>query len=224
MATVNGLTAERMEEIEAAIIVDAEIVGDNLILTRHDATTVDTGDVRGPMGPPGDCPIGTICDYIGTTAPTNWLTFGQTITNGQTSHPDLWALLPASMKSGANIVLPSVAGKMAVAYNAADADFNAIGDTGGAKTHTLTQAELPAAPVTVNPPATKVTDSQGGSPLSYGNQVTTGNGSGGNGILASFPGDWEVDITQFNSGNMGSGAAHNNMPPFITFQKIIRAL
>lgn len=53
MATITGLTAERMLEIEAASIVDGEVVGDDLILTRHDTTQINAGDVRGPAGPQG---------------------------------------------------------------------------------------------------------------------------------------------------------------------------
>lgn len=53
MATVTGLTAERMLEIEAASIVDGEVVGDDLILTRHDETEINAGNVRGPIGPQG---------------------------------------------------------------------------------------------------------------------------------------------------------------------------
>lgn len=54
MGTVTGLTAARMAEIEAASIVDGEVVGDNLILTKHDSTTINAGNVRGPQGDPGD--------------------------------------------------------------------------------------------------------------------------------------------------------------------------
>lgn len=50
MATVTGLTAARMAAIEAASIVDGEVVGDDLILTRHDSTTVNAGNVRGTSG------------------------------------------------------------------------------------------------------------------------------------------------------------------------------
>lgn len=53
MATVTGLSKERMEEIEAASIVDGDVVGNNLILTKHDGTQIDAGNVRGPIGPAG---------------------------------------------------------------------------------------------------------------------------------------------------------------------------
>lgn len=50
MATITGLTAERMKQIEAACVVDGEIQGDNLVLTRHDGTPIQAGNVRGPQG------------------------------------------------------------------------------------------------------------------------------------------------------------------------------
>lgn len=54
MAQVTGFTAERMLEIQNATIVDANIVGNDLILTRFDETTINVGPVVGPAGPEGD--------------------------------------------------------------------------------------------------------------------------------------------------------------------------
>lgn len=51
MAAVTGLTAARMLAIEAASVVDGEVVGDDLILTKHDGSTVNAGNVRGPTDP-----------------------------------------------------------------------------------------------------------------------------------------------------------------------------
>lgn len=53
MATITGLTAARMLEIEAASVVDGDIVGDDLFLTRKDGTPINAGNVRGPAGPEG---------------------------------------------------------------------------------------------------------------------------------------------------------------------------
>lgn len=52
MATVTGLTAERMAEIEAAAIVGADIVNNELILERFDGTFVNAGPLDGLEGPP----------------------------------------------------------------------------------------------------------------------------------------------------------------------------
>jgi microcystin-dependent protein len=57
MATVTGLTAEKMLEIEGASIVDGEIRGDgHLWLIQHDGSEIDAGPVLGPQGPVG--PVG----------------------------------------------------------------------------------------------------------------------------------------------------------------------
>lgn len=50
MAIATALTAARMLEIEAASVVDGEVVGDELILTTHGGATINAGDVRGPAG------------------------------------------------------------------------------------------------------------------------------------------------------------------------------
>lgn len=49
MATITGLTAAAMQAIRDGVIVDADVVGGHLILTKHDATTFDAGVVTGPM-------------------------------------------------------------------------------------------------------------------------------------------------------------------------------
>jgi hypothetical protein len=41
MTTVTGLTAERMLAIEAESIVDGDISGNDLILTRHDGVQIN---------------------------------------------------------------------------------------------------------------------------------------------------------------------------------------
>lgn len=63
MATVTGLTAAKMLAIEAACIVDGDVVVNDLVLTRHDGTTINAGNVRGPQGPQG------IQGPIGNTGP-----------------------------------------------------------------------------------------------------------------------------------------------------------
>ena len=54
MATITGLTAARMLEIEGESIVDGEIrVDGHLWLIHHDGTEIDAGAVTGPPGPTG---------------------------------------------------------------------------------------------------------------------------------------------------------------------------
>jgi microcystin-dependent protein len=56
MATITGLTADRMLAIEASSVVDGDVVSGHLILTKHDGSTIDAGSVLGPTGPQG--PVG----------------------------------------------------------------------------------------------------------------------------------------------------------------------
>lgn len=53
MATVTGFTAEYMQEILDGTIASAELVGDNLVFTKIDASTLDVGSVRGTTGATG---------------------------------------------------------------------------------------------------------------------------------------------------------------------------
>ena len=75
MATVTGLTADRMLAIEAASIVDGEVVGGHLILEKHDGDTIDAGSVIGPPGPQGPQGLvgipGEIKLWAGNTLPAS---------------------------------------------------------------------------------------------------------------------------------------------------------
>jgi microcystin-dependent protein len=53
VATVTSYTAARMKAIEDGTVVDGDVVGNNLILTKHDGSQIDAGDVRGPVGATG---------------------------------------------------------------------------------------------------------------------------------------------------------------------------
>jgi microcystin-dependent protein len=53
MATITGLTAARMLEIEGESVVDGEVISGHLILTKFDGTQIDAGPVTGPAGPVG---------------------------------------------------------------------------------------------------------------------------------------------------------------------------
>lgn len=126
MATITGLTAERMQEIEAASVVDGEIIADHLILTKHDGTPIDAGVVVGPQGDPG--PVGPAgaapitgdykmsaqaADHIDSLGGTWYLCDGRA-----SPHADLTALV------GAN--LPDAPGR-ALVMKGTHADVNAIG-------------------------------------------------------------------------------------------------
>jgi len=79
------------------------------------------------------------------------------------------------------------AGKVLVGYLNGDSDFGTGGATGGAKTHTLSTAEMPA--------------------HTHGNVIDTSGGS----LNVAGGGGFQVGST----GSTGGGGSHNNLQPFI---------
>lgn len=68
MATVTGYTATKMEELADEQIIDASIVGGELILVKRDLTELNVGNVIGPQGPPGTDTSIVVC--TSSTRPT----------------------------------------------------------------------------------------------------------------------------------------------------------
>jgi len=85
------------------------------------------------------------------------------------------------------------AGKMLIGVDSSDTDFDTAEETGGAKTHTLTEAEMPAHTHTYD----KMTGQAGGCGV---------NMAGSNGCPA---------YTSTASSSTGSGSAHSIMNPYI---------
>lgn len=110
MGSVTGYTKERMKAIEDGTIVEGLVSGDDLILTRHDGTIINAGNVRGPKGDSltsGSVsptvmellsPIGAMQPFGGASAPTGWL-----ICDGSsqliTTYPALYAAIGAAYGS-----------------------------------------------------------------------------------------------------------------------------
>ena len=85
-------------------------------------------------------------------------------------------------------------GRVLVGLDSTDTDFDTIGETGGAKTHTLTIAEMPAHSHTV--PAVQ------------------GDNNGSNAIRSTN--DTSPINLNEDTSSVGGGAAHNNLQPYIT--------
>jgi hypothetical protein len=85
VATVTGLTKERMLEIEAASVVGGVVNGaGHLILERQDESTIDAGSVIGPSGPSGNVIVCTSSTRPGS--PTE----GQVIYETDTDRVYVW--------------------------------------------------------------------------------------------------------------------------------------
>lgn len=96
--------------------------------------------------------------------------------------------------------LPNLRGRVPVAVDTAQAEFNVLGKTGGAKTHTLTTAEMPSHSHTA---------------------PTSANVSGTFEVAPVTPQGYDY-IGGAPTGATGGGGAHNNLQPYIAMIYIIK--
>jgi microcystin-dependent protein len=118
----------------------------------HDVslTSPDSGDVLTYNGSvwvntPG-MPSGSITQFAGSTAPSGWLSCDGTAVS-RTTYAALFAVIGTTYGAGdgsTTFVLPNMKGRVPVGYDSAQTEFDALGEAGGAKTHTLTAAEIPS--------------------------------------------------------------------------------
>ena len=103
-------------------------------MSTPDPATVDwvpLGGVKGDPGPPGVAPPGAGLIWFSNTPPSGWAILdGSTITNAQTLNPTLWANVDPTWKSGSNIILPDMRGRVPVGKGA-HADVDAFTDNDG---------------------------------------------------------------------------------------------
>jgi microcystin-dependent protein len=90
---------------------------------------------------------GQIAGYAGSTAPIGWLLCDGSVVS-RTTYAPLFAVCSTAYNTGGEAAtdfrLPNFKGKVPVGQDLAQTEFDVIGETGGAKTHTLSVAEMPA--------------------------------------------------------------------------------
>ena len=182
-------------------------------------------------------PAGVIHAYGGASAPSGYL-----LCNGasvsRTTYAALFSAIGTNYGVGdgsTTFNVPNLQGRVPVGLSA-DAEFNLLGETGGAKTHTLASNEIPAHVHLVDPPSS-TTATNGNHTHSYNdryrgttisddasdrnvandvlNDVARTTGSGGVHTHS-------LDIEAFSSGSSGGGAAHNNLQPYLVVNYIIK--
>jgi len=142
---------------------------------------------------------GIVSPYAGATAPTGWLLCdGQAVS--RTTYSRLFDIVSTTYGAGDGTTtfnVPNLKGKVPVGLNSAETEFDALGETGGAKTHGLTTAQIPSHTHTI--------------------PISAGDTGGSLGTLSGGTG-----LTRQNTGATGGGEAHNNLQPYITLNYIIK--
>lgn len=147
-------------------------------------------------------PAGSIVQFGGPVAPAGFaLCDGSSLST--TTEASLFAVIGYTYGgSGGSFNVPNCKGRVAVGLDATQTEFNVLSKNGGEKTHTLTTAEMPSH---THP----LVGSHGGSGIG---PSVTGNSNNDQGY--ALPGGLATST--------GGGTAHQNMPPYITLNSIIK--
>lgn len=199
-------------------------------------------------------PSGSIFPFAGTSAPSGYLICDGSPVS-RTTYADLFTVCGTTYGAGdgsTTFNLPNLKGRMPVGLDSSQAEFDTRGETGGAKTHTLTQSEMPSHTHSGSSLSTSSsgshshsgsTDTAGShthwtwqttSSVGYSNtgafsaaaapslSTTGSDGSHSHSLSISSAGDHTHSISG-NTSAAGSGSAHNNLQPYLTVNYIIRA-
>lgn len=91
-------------------------------------------------------PVGGVIPFAGTTAPVGYLLCDGTAIS-RYEYDELFQIIGTTYGIGdgsTTFNLPNLKGRVVIAKDASQVEFDNLGETGGAKTHTLTIAEMPS--------------------------------------------------------------------------------
>ncbi len=186
-------------------------VGDRVWLLQYSAVWIVGGRLSGESSAN---PIGAIMPFAGVAAPAGWaICDGSAIS--RTTYAALFALTGTGYGAGNGTTtfnLPDLRGKFPLGVSGSHAQTS----TGGAETVALSTANLPAHDHSAAGNHAHGLTGIGGVFVTAGGAVAA---------LASTAATWVTDAggTHTHS-SVGSGTAHENMPPFLSLPYIIRIL
>jgi microcystin-dependent protein len=141
-------------------------------------------------------PIGSIITWPTVSAPTDYLLCDGTAVS-RTTYADLFSVLSTAYGIGdgsTTFNLPNLKGKVPVGYDATQTEFDAMGETGGEKTHTLITSEIPA----------------------HTHTETVNDSVGGANTIPTYVTQSGIIDSSVQTGSTGGDGAHNNLQPYIT--------
>lgn len=166
-------------------------------------------------------PSGVMMDWPALVAPSGWLICDGSAVS-RTTYSNLFGLIGTTFGAGNGTTtfnLPNMQGKFTVGYNGIDADYNAINKQGGEKRHQLTEPEH-----AIHNHSYKDSYFKGelgpGQPTLGGIELTPPS-IGANGP-SLYNGAQYLYYRNGTTGTEGGNQPHENRPPFVTLNKIIK--
>lgn len=152
--------------------------------------------------------------FAGSTAPAGWLICdGRSVSS--TDFPELYAVIGTTYGGyGSNFQLPDLRGRFPVGKDVGT--FSTLGGKGGEEKHTLTIAEMPAHQHSGNDRAWH--DKQ----KRNGQQWFAGLNHDGGSWMSNAANDGLTN-QDTATGTTGSGQPHNNLPPYVVINYIIKS-
>lgn len=186
-------------------------------------------------------PTGVVSPFAGSAAPAGWLLCDGAAVS-RITYATLFGLVGTTYGAGDGTTtfnLPNLKGRVPVGRDSAQTEFDVLGETGGAKTHSLSINQLPAHQHSIDHDHTSFTITGGTHNHTFQNADNAPynviNGADAPGLLVvsytttNVGGDGghshTVDVPAFTgtSAPVGTGAAHNILQPYIVLNYIIKA-
>lgn len=184
----------------------------------YDGDLTADGDLRHRGGYAVE-PVGIVTQFAGATAPAGWLLCDGAAVS-RTTYAALFAVIGTAYGVGngsSTFNLPNLKGRVPVGRDAAQTEFDVLGETGGAKTVKLTAAQSG-----VPEHAHSISGRANATASGTGDGQTRGSGSADGGFRTG--GVASTGAYGSAMGPMDAAQAHENMPPYLVLNHIIKAL
>lgn len=233
---INSWGAKGIKKTGNLNLSAGDIANGQVIILTYDGTNFQIPNTIAGGGVAASFPTGAITQFAGASAPADWLLCDGAAVS-RTTYDTLFALISTTYGVGdgsTTFNLPNLKGRVPVGFDASQTEFDNLAETGGTKTHTLDEGEIPAHTHIQDAHNHAVTDA-GHTHLTQRYPTATGGSSGFtidtsmSGTLADNTLPTKTATTGVTVNNAtptnqdaGGGGAHNNLQPYITLNYIIK--